>query len=354
MRNNILYLLAILLVSCSETVINMEGSSISLEGDDTTHVYITEYLKIVECVPLIETEECILGNIRNIEEYDNEYYILGKFEKTGIVVFNKDGEFVRKIGNYGNGRGEYSKILDYTVDQKNKRVLVLLNDSKLKIYDLKGNYISEETLTKSLLYNIACIDGNILCTTNHQTYTSGEDAFLFYVFDENFKKIKKHTNVLSTYMGMFSLNLHRLMTNQRKFYYTDFYTHNIYVLDKLGNIEQIFSYDKSSLMPTEYFKGYTTFTENQMKFDFVFNNIIIGGNIITIYKDKEQLRIAINDVEGNTKSNKALKGIMPECYMYKDNFVLSSLTNEQMTELSIPLPSVKNTYQSIIKYTLKR
>jgi len=55
----------------------------------------------------------------------------------GLYAFNKEGKFIRKYGNRGNGPGEYLSIKDFTIDTENEIV-----------------YLMDDDATQILLYNI--------------------------------------------------------------------------------------------------------------------------------------------------------------------------------------------------------
>ena len=55
-----------------------------------------------------------------------------------------DGKYLRDIGAFGQGPGEYTSIVCAQIDEKNNRIYILpsLLD-KLFIYDLEGNFVSD-------------------------------------------------------------------------------------------------------------------------------------------------------------------------------------------------------------------
>lgn len=56
---------------------------------------------------------------------------------SGILVFDRKGKLIRKIGAFGRGPGEYTYCFNFTVDDKNETVYVL--DSKIiKVYSKSG------------------------------------------------------------------------------------------------------------------------------------------------------------------------------------------------------------------------
>lgn len=57
-----------------------------------------------------------------------------------FFLFDKQGKFVRKIGNKGNGPGEYVSPDDITVDKVNKKIYILDSNQRVLKYSSTGAY----------------------------------------------------------------------------------------------------------------------------------------------------------------------------------------------------------------------
>ena len=70
-----------------------------------------------------------------------------------VLVFNKDGKFVRSIGSRGQGPGEHNTVNNVAVDDKNSRLFILAGGpSKVICYHLDGTFIKETRLNQSDWY----------------------------------------------------------------------------------------------------------------------------------------------------------------------------------------------------------
>ena len=59
-----------------------------------------------------------------------------------VVLFDKNGKFICKVGNIGQGPGEYSMAYDALIDeQRNKIYITEMVSENIYVYDLEGNYI---------------------------------------------------------------------------------------------------------------------------------------------------------------------------------------------------------------------
>jgi hypothetical protein len=81
----------------------------------------------------------------NIEFINNSIYLSEK--DLGILVFDKTGKMVRKIGSKGRGPGEYHYNFDFTVDEKTETIYVWDNNI-IKVYSKTGKFIRSFSLKK--------------------------------------------------------------------------------------------------------------------------------------------------------------------------------------------------------------
>lgn len=341
-----------MLAACSDKVYNHSFTAIPLDGVETKNCSFKDYLKMTACVPIEEPTDYHIDRVTKVEVYNGDYYVLSASDVAGLMVFNKDGKFVRKIANKGNGRGEYTRIFDFTIDKKNNRILMLCdNASNVKIYDLQGEYLDSKLISEASFRSIACINGKILCTTDHQGFTKSNN--LFYLFDEKFNLVKSGTEVSDNNMGVTSLIPSSLKVCGEKFVYSDFYTHTLYVLNDDGEIENGFQYEKESLMPMKYFKNFKSFEENQFKCDFIFNNALYKDKCITSYKNGRSMQLSICGFDGKKMVNRSLKGICPDFVGYDGEQIVSVLPLDMMKPMYPNKVKNDSTFFYIVKYKLK-
>ena len=70
----------------------------------------------------------------------NEYLYVLDTKIGNLFVFNMDGSFIRKIGSLGQGPGEYSNIMDFTINT-DKNEIMLIDGHKILFFDLNGNHL---------------------------------------------------------------------------------------------------------------------------------------------------------------------------------------------------------------------
>ena len=143
-----------LFLSCSSETKQSDLLEISVDMVKGISLPLSE---ITEDITVIELE-LIDGSIINPKPnqikriiLSDDLVFLAQPEK--ILVFNKDGKFIRSIGSKGQGPGEYNQIRNFTIDETNKRLFVNTNYNII-CYDLDGNFLKESSKFQSNISSI--------------------------------------------------------------------------------------------------------------------------------------------------------------------------------------------------------
>lgn len=148
-KNFFLYVLSLLLLSAcmgdgrQEVVKNMpmfapnDVKVIDIDkAKPVDRLFFSSLFDAPDVVVLETKDECLLQNIRSIELYRNNIYLLDE-RTNGLYVFDMHGNYRHRIGQAGNGPGEYIEISDFSIDRE--RGVICLWDRALHavhIYDL--------------------------------------------------------------------------------------------------------------------------------------------------------------------------------------------------------------------------
>ncbi|WP_026472942.1 6-bladed beta-propeller [Alkaliflexus imshenetskii] len=103
----------------------------------------SEIIDDVEYITLESDSNSIIGKIDKFLLTDSYIYVMDAEQSKRIFQFDSNGSFIRVIGNYGKGPGEYQKLVDFTICELTNRIFVLDINRKLIIYDLHGDLLSE-------------------------------------------------------------------------------------------------------------------------------------------------------------------------------------------------------------------
>ena len=146
MRKLFLSLLVVPFFSCLGT--KESGSSVKnivLDLNTNQELRLSEIADTVEMIPLEQVYDSDIAQVERIIPYKGHYYILNTigFSNGSLLVFDKNGNFVRKIDKRGGGPGEYADVQDIAIDPKNDELIFMTQPKGIYRYDLEGNFISK-------------------------------------------------------------------------------------------------------------------------------------------------------------------------------------------------------------------
>ena len=178
-------------LSCSSTEVESETPSLKLDTNKVMGIndYYTHGTKSI--VFNSEREDYIIGNIQGAKLNDGQIYIIDNIIPNLLVV-NKDGTLINKIGRSGRGPGEY---INPTSIEISKGELILLDQSIGRITRYVYNLTNEEyVMDISGTHNFRMSD---LCM-----HESG-DIWVYGLKDNNIiHRLSKDLQTVSYSMGM--------------------------------------------------------------------------------------------------------------------------------------------------------
>ena len=105
-----------------------DADTISIDGATRCDSLIfSDFFKAPKVVLLETKPECVVQNIRSLEIYKEDIYILDD-RANKLYVFDGNGKFKRTISSPGRGHGEYMKLADFSVD-RTKDIIYLLDEA---------------------------------------------------------------------------------------------------------------------------------------------------------------------------------------------------------------------------------
>lgn len=114
------------------------GICISIDGATRCDSLIfSDFFKAPKVVLLETKPECVVQNIRSLEIYKEDIYILDD-RANKLYVFDGNGKFKRTISSPGRGHGEYMKLADFSID-RTKEIIYLLDEATDEILKFSLN-----------------------------------------------------------------------------------------------------------------------------------------------------------------------------------------------------------------------
>jgi len=142
-----------------------DADTISIDGATRCDSLIfSDFFKAPKVVLLETKPECVVQNIRSLEIYKEDIYILDDHANK-LYVFDGNGKFKRTISSPGRGHGEYMKLADFSID-RTKEVIYLLDEAtdeilKFSLDDYKFLSSIKAVQNGYLTYSMQEIGGKI-------------------------------------------------------------------------------------------------------------------------------------------------------------------------------------------------
>lgn len=129
----------VMCISCgSYNTATMYADTISIDGATRCDSLIfSDFFKAPKVVLLETKPECVVQNIRSLEIYKEDIYILDD-RANKLYVFDGNGKFKRTISSPGRGHGEYMKLADFSID-RTKEIIYLLDEATDEILKFSLN-----------------------------------------------------------------------------------------------------------------------------------------------------------------------------------------------------------------------
>jgi len=109
---------------------------------------LSKLVKDVEVLELEANKDCYM-QIPRLWYFGKRYILVFDQRDTQVFLFNRKGEFIRRIGQQGKGPGEYSGWLIGTMDKSENHVIISdMIATRVIVYDLQGEVLAQKDLSR--------------------------------------------------------------------------------------------------------------------------------------------------------------------------------------------------------------
>lgn len=195
--NSMFIILAfVMCISCGSyntATMYADADTISIDGATRCDSLIfSDFFKAPKVVLLETKPECVVQNIRSLEIYKEDIYILDD-RANKLYVFDGNGKFKRTISSPGRGHGEYMKLADFSID-RTKEIIYLLDEAtdeilKFSLDDYKFLSSIKAVQNGYLTYSMQEIGGKIYL--NRSSVLEKEKYELREIDERNGKQMGK-------------------------------------------------------------------------------------------------------------------------------------------------------------------
>lgn len=189
-------LVFVMCISCGSyntATMYADADTISIDGATRCDSLIfSDFFKAPKVVLLETKPECVVQNIRSLEIYKEDIYILDD-RANKLYIFDGNGKFKRTISSPGRGHGEYMKLADFSID-RTKEVIYLLDEAtdeilKFSLDDYKFLSSIKAVQNGYLTYSMQKIGGKIYL--NRSSVLEKEKYELREIDERNGKQVGK-------------------------------------------------------------------------------------------------------------------------------------------------------------------
>jgi len=268
-----------------------------------------------------------VGRVKRVEEFDGDFYVLDDLEQKAVLVYDKNGNFKCRIGATGEGPGEYQSILNFAIDRKNRKVVILTHQYQLFMYDMDGSFVKSHMSLTDPISDIVYANGNIWVSTN---FLSATESHLIYRFNGNLEQTGEwigYANGDGGYGSMFNGNLQSV---DNSIYYVDNLHGELYVSNSdMDSFDKIYSFSLPNPMLVEIYKDAMTFLEKQRDCDWLYQVSVFPENLLVAYIANAGLYVSIYDFNGKCHKKGEFMGLVPQGSLDESGNVVSAVSIDE-------------------------
>jgi hypothetical protein len=240
-----------------------EDGVITIDADKKITKTLDDYISHIEIVPLETSEDALLQNYWKVIGYDDNYYVQDR--SNGLYVFNMRGEYLYKIGNHGNGPGEYIYIADFQINPFTGNIELLEPTGRIKVYSRDGEFLYHYGKRFQEVSYFYFVDEDLVLLS-HNSFSPALDLYS-----------RKADSVIKSFFSFDSDFMHFRPVRTDAHYYV--YNDELYIHHGYSNV--IYKLDNNQLYPARQLDfGASTFTIDDYDWDFAVSDKEVGKDFI--------------------------------------------------------------------------
>ena len=228
MKRNFLFSCCIGLLSlCSCESNNVESRIVDVDiqaCESKSSSFMDEYSG-VEVIPLENQQQCMISRAKKMVTTQKGFTIFDYGNNPIIYQFDKQGQYLGKVGDYGHGRGEYQQVFDIAASSDGSTVVVS-SWKELLMYVNRKFVKSENGLEGGFLKSIQATEDGYVCES---PYSSKDYLLHFYNKDLKLQSemIETGGNSIGTPPSIFQ----SMVIEKGKLYYCNYFESSFNVID---------------------------------------------------------------------------------------------------------------------------
>jgi len=145
-------------------------------------------------IPFETSDKCLIGDIRyrkTIWAFSNTHIAL--FDRREVFLFDLSGKFIRKIGQIGQGPGEYNFVAGLCFSLDGKKIF-LVETRRIHEYTTEGKFVRTFSYTSTPVLKMQALNENLYVNYffNDVSYTSNQESLV--IIDSQNKAVNMFKN----------------------------------------------------------------------------------------------------------------------------------------------------------------
>ena len=225
----IIYLF-IFILSTTQIFVGQEIIHIDPERTTRGTLTLSDLIESIEYIPLETKKNCLIGDIissvasNQLVLLSDNYILVNCITTLSYYLFNRSGKFIAKIGNRGQGPGEYfNSIGTFEIDEDNNHIIISsskgMEFNQLMYYDLKGKFLYSINVDKVLtdLRHVKFNDYHFVMHTNNPWRAKRDPPFNYSIFSNDYQLLSQH--IKTTHYSIAQLGAFTFPTDYSFYFY---------------------------------------------------------------------------------------------------------------------------------------
>lgn len=284
--NKLSFLVAVLccFLGCTNEVEKHQQKSISLNPDNASEIKELNFVKEVSFLKLSNTQDAYIGSIWNIRVTQKRIYLLDSFNSLALFVYDRKGDLLFKIDNYGRGPGEFMAPYSFAVDEYKDEIIIFDGSGrKLCFYSIDNGLFIREKPLKYEISRFEVTENKYVFFLNNSL--SGSSDYNIIITDKNFSIVEEHLQINPDMLG-YHLELPvNFSKYDNSFFFTapsDYHVYRINTSEEMFEKYLYVDFGEESL-PSSYFEHHETNESRR-------NEIGESANSISNYFESDTFR----------------------------------------------------------------
>lgn len=148
----------------------------------------------IEYISLETKKESLIGSIEQVKFYSN-YILILDAKQNVIQIFDRKGNYLRRIDYRGKGPGEYISLKDFEICQKDTSIIIFDNEGdKLIKYNFKGEFINEWKIPEQYASAFSLVENDSFVFLTSYPVNAFNEGYSLSIYDKDIKIINKFLN----------------------------------------------------------------------------------------------------------------------------------------------------------------